>query len=288
LFDSTAAGRRNERSASRHHHTRCRSGYIEGSPCEEVRMSADSSDPPPVPVDRIELLPADAPLTLRPWRVQPFRPPVPRFGSAHMLLWIGCTGVYLATNRDLYAAPLSPLGMLVMICQVLPRGAAWAGLVIFSRRRWRKVDWPIEPGEWLVAITGLWLAVETASVACHWWQHFQTPAAVVTALTCLLLVWPTLAEGLPPEWRLLFSFFAMIFAWPLLAELLDASPIGNSPWLSRSGEAVDIARFYLAAAALAVVVCRDHVRAVRHGWLHWAGLVDVVLVLLSSALGRTF
>jgi hypothetical protein len=246
-------------------------------------MTTNPSNSPPRTADRT------APCTGGPPRRNAaIRPdaPVPRFGSVHMLLWIACTGVYLAANRDLYADELSPLAVLETIGQVLPRGAAWAGLAIFIRRIWQRAPWPIEPGLWLAAIAGMWLALEVVMIQFRSAQHFESPVAVHGAFVCLLLVLPTLAQGLTIDWKLFFSFLVVVFAWPLLVALVEADSTVYSAWIYRSGDMVLGARFYLAAAALAAVVCRDLARSVRHGWLHWAGLVDVVLVVLSTSLVR--
>jgi hypothetical protein len=210
--------------------------------------------------------------------------PAPQFGSIHLMLWIAGTGIYLATNRDLYATDLSPLGMLILICQVLPRGAAWAALAIFVGRQWKRAPWAIEPGEWLVAIAGMWLALEVVMMNLPAAQHFQNPVTVHAAVTCVLLVLPTLTQSLATDWKLFFAFLVAIFAWPVLVALVEADTTVYPDWIDRSGDIVLNCRFYLAAAALAVVVGRDVIRGVRHGWLHWAGLVDVVLIVLSAGL----
>ncbi len=101
---------------------------------------------------------------------------------------------------------------------------------------------------------------------------------------CLLLVAPTLTTGLSATWKLYFSFLVATFAWPLCMELLEADTTLYPDWLYRSGDLVQSARYYLAAVGLALVVGRDLRRGVRHGWLHWAGLVDVVLIVLTSVL----
>ncbi len=103
-------------------------------------------------------------------------------------------------------------------------------------------------------------------------------------LVCLLLVAPTLTTGVSATWKLYFSFLVVIFAWPLFMELLEADSTVHSDWLYRSGDLVQSARYYLAVAALALVVGRDWRRGVRHGWLHWTGLVSVVLIVLTSGL----
>jgi hypothetical protein len=208
----------------------------------------------------------------------------PQFGSIHMMLWIAGTGIYLAANRDLYDTDLSPLGMLILICQVLPRGAAWAGLTIFVGRRWRRAPWAIEPGEWLVAIAGMWLALEVVMMHLPTAQHFQNPVMVHAAVTCVLLVLPTLTQSLAADWKWFFAFLVVIFAWPVLIALVEADSTVYPDWIYSSGDLVLNYRFYLAAAALAVVVGRDLIRGARHGWLHWAGLIDVVLIVLSAGL----
>ncbi len=196
-------------------------------------MTANSSDSPPPADDPAVPLRSSRSPRRRP--VAKLGPEPPSYGTVHMLLWIACTGVYLAANRDLYSGDLPPLAALLMLCQALPRGAALAGLAIFIRRRWQRAPWPIEPGEWLVAIAGMWLATEVVLIRWSPSDRFHNPAAVHAALACMMLVLPTLAQGLSVDWKCFFSFLVVVFAWPLLVALLDAGRLSDSQWLALGG-----------------------------------------------------
>jgi hypothetical protein len=207
----------------------------------------------------------------------------PRPSLSHLLLWVACTAAYLAANADLYRDSLSPLALALLVAEILPRGAAWAGLAILAGRQWRGARWPIEPGLWLVALAGAWLILETVVVG-HFPKAFNSPSAVLNSASCLLCVIPTLARRLATRWKLFFSLLVLLFAWPLVAPIMNGWLKLDWNYFLRSGSLVQEKKFWLAGAALAIVVYRDHKTGVRHGWLHWAGLTVVVSVVLLGAL----
>ena len=205
----------------------------------------------------------------------------PPFRVTHLLLWVTCTGAYLAATRRVYAdLPLE--GALAALAQVMPRGAAWAATCILGWRLWRKVPWPLEPGLWLAAAIGLWLLAEVLLASGPAAEHLQGTRAVQAALACVIFVLPALARDLARPWKWFFMFLVALFALPLVLGLLTDVQATDRGGLGRSGQLVAQSRYFLAAAALAVVVLRDLARRVRYGWLHWAGIVVAVLVVASA------
>ncbi len=217
-------------------------------------MSTDPSLPP---------VPAGDPVALASARARGAaakRPGPPPFGTLHLLLWVACTGAYLAATRQLYV-DLPLMGALAAMGLVMPRGAAWAGLCILGWRIWKKSPWPIEPGLWLAATVGLCLLAEVLLTLGAPAQQFDNPTAVQAALACVIFVLPTLSRDLAKPWKCFFLFLLAIWGWPLLMAMsTGGGPFDDDDRLGHGTLLILQGRYYLAAAGLAVVVGQDLVR----------------------------
>ena len=223
--------------------------------------SAGRSGPPPVlPLIQVERQPL--PSTKR---------PLPRFGLAHLMLWTGCVCGYLAIVRALSQQQIGWVGAVVVTLQAIGGGGGWAGLLIFAGRRFRGAGWPIEPGEWLLAVLGTRLVLEVLLAQVP--KTFLTaPETVLAALTGCLLVVPALSRRLPTPWKVLFCVLALLYSGPLLAVCLRFGLPEHQVTLTQIAQFISWLRPGVTAALVVVVAGVVHFRGRRFGWLHWAGL----------------
>ncbi len=126
-----------------------------------------------------------------------------------------------------------PKGRWRRVAQVVPRGAAWAGLAIVGWRLWRKAPWPIEPGLWLAAAVGLWLLATAVLATPTAAEHFQGPRAVQAALACVIFVLPALRRDLARPWKWFFMFLVALFALPLVIGLSTDVQVAQRGGLTR-------------------------------------------------------
>ena len=197
------------------------------------------------------------------------KPPPPRFGLAHPLLWTACFCGYLAVVRALSQQQIGWVGAVVATLQAI--GGGWVGLLIFASRRLRRAGWPIEPGEWLLAVLGTRLVLEV-SLAQVPKAFFTAPETVLAALTGCLLVVPALSRRLPTPWKVLFCVLALLYSGPLLAICLQFGPPEHQVTLTQIARFISWLRSGVTASLVVVVAGVVHFRGRRFGWLHWAGL----------------
>ncbi|MEX0712141.1 MAG: hypothetical protein WD278_07310, partial [Pirellulales bacterium] len=96
--------------------------------------------------------------------------------------------------------------------------------------------------------------------------------AVVDAVTCCLLVLPTLSQTVPPLWKVFFSLLVLLIGAPLAIIYLDAWFGVELPPLTRAGRAAAAWSGALGCLLIGLFALVDHGRGRRHGWLHWTGL----------------
>jgi hypothetical protein len=197
--------------------------------------------------------------------------PAPRFGTAHLMLWVSCTAVFLSIVRALANQPVGVVGMGIACTSAATTGAAWAGLLIFVSRRIRRVAWPIEPGEWLVAVLGASLAIQMLQYLLPSNFHLRTEFVAGAAMCCLLVV-PTLSRQLPASWKALFIFLIGLYSLPML--LIGCGLIA----VDRFAQAVQQLPLPLSIVAICIVAVWKWRTGPRYGWLHWAGIAVWICV----------
>lgn len=198
----------------------------------------------------------------------------PKFGIGHLLLWTACCAAYLAIVRAIAVDEPGFVGFLILLLLAMIEGASWAGLAIFISRRFRGVRWPIEPGEWLLAIFGARLLVEAAlkSVLSETFDH--DVLILMGATSCLLIV-PAFSRHLAVMWRICFCLMAVVYALPVFSTCLAIwlrDPIPNMFVLRANILLEVVQRPILSLAVLAIFAIYDLRSRSRHGWLHFVGL----------------
>lgn len=207
----------------------------------------------------------------------------PRLAIGHLLLWTACCGVFLGLARSLAVRPAGAVGALVLLLVAVGYGTAWMGLAISLSRILRSSRWPLEPGQWLLAIEGVTLALLVVERSVRS-PVLRNPWAVIDAVTACMWLLPLFSRKLPAHWKWLFGALALAYAWPLAVISLDA-------WVGAPHKLVWLADQFSAnrkqafAAAVAVLLAlADHWARRRWGWLHWVGVANAVWLALLPAL----
>jgi hypothetical protein len=202
----------------------------------------------------------------------------PPLGVRHWLLWFTCCAAYLAAVRALADRPPGAMGVLIAAAFSVGYGAAWAGLALFIARRCGTKTYPIEPGEWLLAILGARLAAETLLEFAPPWI-VASPKGLLAAATGVLLVLPLLSRNFPAVWKAVTSIMLLLYAAPAaavgLSHLFD---VDLGPFAALAGW-LDRVRSPVVLAMLAAVLWFEHRRKTRYGWLHVAGIAAWIWVL---------
>ena len=211
----------------------------------------------------------------------------PRLSVIHLLLWITCCALYLAIARLMTARAPGTLGMFFLAMLAAGNGAAWAGLLITLARSFRRSPWPIEPGQWLLALLGAVAIVEAlAESATGKW--LKDPRGVVQAATACAFVVPLFSKRLAARWKWLFASVSFLFALPLLVALSNAHGLG------RTMAHLTPARVTLAAAVGSALLAsydrlsspaKADTRAGKSGWLHWTGIVTAACLAMLRVAG---
>lgn len=208
----------------------------------------------------------------------------PRLGIAHLLVWTACCAVFLGVARLLANRPAGVAGAIFLVLVAVGDGAAWAGLVITLARLLRGKTWPIEPGQWLLALLGVVVAVELTTesgVA----GRLRNPQAVVMAAAACALVAPLFSRRLEMRWKWLFGVLSLLYAFPILTSVIDWQ-IDLPQVVERAASQLTAKRLEattaLGATALAVF---DSDRRNRN-WLHWAGIVAALWLALMPPIAQ--
>lgn len=202
----------------------------------------------------------------------------PRLGIGHLLLWISCCAVYLVLLRQ--TGPKSPTWdvSVIFVLHALGHGAALAGWLVFVARWPRRRRWATEPGFWLLATFGA-VAVARIVLGLIPRDLFHQDEAVLSAITCCLLVLPALDRETPPAWKAAFCLLAVVLATPLLTAVGQmAFGYGGGAW-EVAGKYFGYARLPVCALIVAVPVVVDRRQKNRHTWMHWVGLVVLLWIL---------
>lgn len=207
----------------------------------------------------------------------------PRLAVGHLLLWTACCAVFLGLARSLAARPAGTVGALVLLLVAVGYGTAWMGMAISVWRILRGSHCAFAPGQWLLAIEGVTLALLVAERSVRS-PVLRNPWAIVDALTACLLLLPLFSRKLPAKWKWLFGMLALAHAWPLAVVGLDAWARAPQKlvWLADQFSANRKQAF--AAAAAVSLALADHWAGRRWGWLHWVGIANAVWLALLPAI----
>jgi len=211
------------------------------------------------------------------------RPEPPRLRILHLMVLTACVAAYSAVNRS-HAVPyrtesLTPdagrWGVAAGALYSIGGGAALAGLFLLRRRR-RGLAFPEHPGEYLLVMTAVSIALDAIRrvvflrfiVTSTDWLYDLSSLAFL-AINGLVFVW---ALARMTSWRWLLFFLAIPSAWGAaipLAYLLTWSMLPGSGWQWRMECMLP---HLLVAAALVAVVLKDHIQGNRYPWTHWFGI----------------
>ena len=196
----------------------------------------------------------------------------PRLGIIHFLGWTACIAVAAAAHSSLMLMVHDPqagsaVSVVLQGMEVVGNGTALGALVIWLRRRYRGLPFPMFPGEYLWLACGierlLWLitmgvcvaigSVGAGVVAFIAFRMMDLAVAIVFLIAAV--------KVRVKRWRVLLLVIA---ARPLLIPL--AGLLFPFSWF------VYFPPWFIEAPVLAIVVARDLFQRQRYPWSHWAGV----------------
>jgi hypothetical protein len=205
----------------------------------------------------------------------------------HLLLWVAACSVYIAAVRAALTEKPDLVGLGIVALQAIGHGAALAGAAVFVWRRVRGRPWPIEPGEWLLAVLGGRLAAEL--VIYDWLiTYLRSPGGFVSAITCCLLVLPLLSRRLEVPWKVFFLLMLLLFARPTVEVCFAAlkSQAGFLETVRDSWLWLEQNRAWILLPLAGAITAYEIFRRRQRTWLHWVGVATLAwylsLLVLSS------
>jgi hypothetical protein len=131
----------------------------------------------------------------------------------------------------------------------------------------------VEPGECLLAIVGIRLAIETV-LRLTMTGQFHSLHSVLDAITACMAVAPVLSLRLPTIWKIVFYTLVAVYGLPP-ANLCCEAWFRWPHTLGRLAEAIAEAQTLLAGSLILSAVWFDWRAGRRWSWLHWVGLAVV-------------
>lgn len=194
----------------------------------------------------------------------------PRLATIHLLVWTACCAVFLGIARSMAQQPAGLAGASILVLVAAGEGAGWAGLATSLARLVRGKPWPVEPGQWLLAILGAVNIVELLVLVGS--RHgMKNQRAMVLVFTACALVLPLLSRRLPRIWRWFFGAASMLYALPLMISVLS-SQLDLPMELIQAGSRLTLKRLNEIAALAALAVAFFDPDRSGHTWLHWTGI----------------
>lgn len=209
----------------------------------------------------------------------------PSLSIAHLLLWTGCCALFIALTRDLAAHQPGSLGGILLILLAIGNGTAGAGLVITLTRSIRGVPWPIEPGQWLLAILGAAAIAEMLAEGASgtWVKH---PRGIIEAVAACAFAVPLFSKRLTSRWKWFFGAVSMLHALPLLVAVFEVHRAVAQSLVeftsSRLAAATAFGAVTLAVSERVWPVALADLGARQRGWLHWAGITTAIWLAALS------
>ena len=224
---------------------------------------------------------------------------VPRLGISHLFLWLTLTAILLAVSSNFTAPDLGSLYTLISATSAVMSATSITGLWVLFRARPSLATMMCLPGHWIVfcqAIVGIAVAI----MMCVNGQGWSTPPDWATSYYWTYRLWemtlPMLVGGLAVAtyayaayrndgaWRLLFGIGALLaFSEFIIPIGVSFFPTAN-PTVSFS-----LASYgnFLLCLAMIVVACFAEHRGPRRDWVHWLGIVCLMMGIAFNILWST-
>lgn len=209
-------------------------------------------------------------------------PEPPRLSILHLLVWTACVAFYLGMARFIYV-DLGALGEQwsgLWGLSGIGQGTALAGLLLWAARRWRRIPFPVHPGEYLVVAFGVATLLHLVQLGCFPWMQLanaEGDARPVFYVTSALSVITYLVMGViyviaivrikVRRWRVYFALAIVVAVNTWLATIAGSrlfGPVGV--FMIQALRVTDV-------IVLLIVAGMDLRRRVRYPWTHWLGVV---------------
>jgi len=242
----------------------------------------------------------------------PAQPEPPRLGILHLMVLTACVAIWMGIDLglrpraglDIPTPSWEAYWLSVQTVRGILQGAALTGLILFLARRLRGIPFPKWPGEYLLVILGMSVALgpdrEAMYVVASLVWH-DDPAATALGLARRGGYMPVMRSGAPIGWPLTcviwtmglgpFAVNAAVFIWALVRVRIrrwrvfflsiPACYIAGLPlvWLMvrilQPGLMALVIQGVIPAGAsvvLLVVVLKDHFDGKQYPWSHWLGV----------------
>jgi hypothetical protein len=214
----------------------------------------------------------------------PFAEP-PRLGISHLLVWTTCVAFYLGIMRSFWLLSPEQLETPIFFRIIdglygMGSGTALVGLVLFAARRYRRIRFPVYPGEVLLVALGASTVLGLMKTMLIW---FALPESDLLSLQWLRLI--DLVSGLG---NALIYFIAAVrvkvtrwrtyLATVVVVSALHGCALFRLPWAIIPY----IVTSPLPSLVLAVVVLMDVIQRKKYPWTHWVGVgIAVWLAILN-------
>ena len=187
---------------------------------------------------------------------------------ALLLVWLSCCAVYLAVARTfLLTGPQDGFQVFTLTALTFLYGTSWAGMLLVLWSVLMRGDRQLEPGVWLLFSLGITLIGDLVVGALPTDFVIQKPALTI-ATASMAYVLPTLVRRMSPAWKLVFIALLVATMLPLIG--IVGGPVVWAERLHQWGRVIALISF-------AVPVTQDVRRGVRRTWLHWIGVLCLVL-----------
>ena len=187
----------------------------------------------------------------------------PKPAIVHLALWATVTSIYLApivSSGELRQGFASAFRVVAI---VVFAGVAISGAIVVATRLVRGKRWSTAPGEWLVFVLGVVLAVD--ALMRRWPEHAIVPGEmIVRCAACLATVVPTLSRRLSWTWKIYFMW--MVFAQFAVVAISFGVANGNP------GPTGAISSIRYSCAVTIPLIFAIWERKEGFGWLHWLGI----------------
>ncbi len=228
----------------------------------------------------------------------------PRLGIRHLMLWTAMTAVVLGMQRVAsYRSPMQNEYVLFYgILWPMLTGGQLAGLIILTAWRYRRLSFSLQPGEWLLLVTGLsstvtlllsWpLVIFFDTVGSEGWTaYLYVYGWLMAVFLCGIDFLPAWKVRDSRPWRV---FFWIIFIRIVLGTLLRLTALLSPMMLAETF--LRAISFYILPYApvviLGVVLWTDHRARRNWRWTHWVGiglyLATTLLKVISTMWFRFF
>ena len=223
----------------------------------------------------------------------PFAEP-PRLGIIHLLVWTACVAFYLGIIRSfwlLLPGGSETSGALIFANLFgMANGTALGGLVLFAARRYRRIRFPVHPGEVLLVALGvstvlglilyvpflLYVSINFHSLSLKGRTADLAPLLLLNMFGNAAIFLVSMAFTNVPRWR---GFFITVAAFSVICGCIGGpmNAVLLFPVLGMMSP--------IAGLVLCFVVFLDVTQRIKYPWTHWVGVgiaiwITVVMWLL--------